>query len=68
MKVILMLATIQLVQCYNILVLFGSRGRSHYDVFKPLFRELGEKGHHLTIISNLKSEGMSLVLLTKNAL
>lgn len=58
-KVILLLASIQLVQCYDILVLFGSKGRSHYDVFKPLFQELGERGHHLTVISHMNSEGMS---------
>ncbi|CAG9762824.1 unnamed protein product [Ceutorhynchus assimilis] len=42
---------------YNILVLFGHMGKSHYDVFKPLFQELGERGHNITILSHVKTQG-----------
>ncbi|KAL1509691.1 hypothetical protein ABEB36_004393 [Hypothenemus hampei] len=47
----------QLADCYNVLVVFGHPGKSHYDVFKPLFQELGERGHNITIISHVKTQG-----------
>lgn len=53
-----LLALVQIGQCFNILVIFGHPGKSHYDVFKPLFQELGERGHHITIMSHVKTEGM----------
>lgn len=53
-----LLLLVEIVRCINILVIFGHPGKSHYDVFKPLFQELGERGHHITIISHVKTEGM----------
>ncbi|XP_050296038.1 UDP-glycosyltransferase UGT5-like [Anthonomus grandis grandis] len=44
------------VECYNILVIFGHPGKSHYDVFKPLFQELGNRGHRLTIVSHVRTK------------
>nr|AVT42226.1 UDP-glucuronosyltransferase 328B1 [Lissorhoptrus oryzophilus] len=44
-------------ECYNILVIFGHPGKSHYDVFKPLFQELGERGHNITILSHVSTKG-----------
>ncbi|KAF7270323.1 hypothetical protein GWI33_016722 [Rhynchophorus ferrugineus] len=45
------------VACLNILVIFAHPGKSHYDVFKPLFQELGNRGHNITIISHVSTEG-----------
>lgn len=55
---VLLLVLVQIVQCFNILVIFGHSGKSHYDVFKPLFQELGERGHNITILSHVRTEGM----------
>lgn len=55
--VIILLLLLQLCECYNILVIFGHPGKSHYDVFKPLFQELGARGHNLTIISHVRTQG-----------
>lgn len=39
---------------YNILVIFGHPGKSHYEVFSGLFDELAARGHNLTILSHVK--------------
>ncbi|KAH1021650.1 hypothetical protein HUJ04_011141 [Dendroctonus ponderosae] len=49
--------TVPISYAYNILVIFGHPGKSHYDVFKPLFQELGDRGHNITIISHVKTTG-----------
>ncbi|XP_019756912.2 UDP-glycosyltransferase UGT5 isoform X1 [Dendroctonus ponderosae] len=49
--------TVPISYAYNILVIFGHPGKSHYDVFKPLFQELGNRGHNITIISHVKTTG-----------
>lgn len=41
---------------YNILVIFGHPGKSHYDVFSGLFDELAARGHNLTILSHVKGK------------
>ncbi|XP_030745755.1 UDP-glucuronosyltransferase 1-9-like [Sitophilus oryzae] len=51
------LGLVETCESYNILVIFGHPGKSHYDVFKPLFQELGERGHHITIISHVATKG-----------
>ncbi|XP_076655535.1 UDP-glycosyltransferase UGT5-like isoform X2 [Halictus rubicundus] len=38
-------------QKLRILGVFGHSGKSHFDVFKPLLRELARRGHNLTVIS-----------------
>lgn len=40
-----------LVHCGRILVLFYHPGPSHFHSFYPLFNELAERGHHLTVLS-----------------
>ncbi|XP_066257472.1 UDP-glycosyltransferase UGT5-like isoform X2 [Euwallacea similis] len=55
--ILVSLVLVRAVTCYNILVIFGHPGKSHYDVFKPLFQELGERGHNITIISHVETEG-----------
>lgn len=37
---------------YKILGLFPHPGKSHFDVFKPLLKELALKGHDVTVISH----------------
>lgn len=41
---------------YNILVIFGHPGKSHYDVFSGLFEELAARGHNLTILSHVRGK------------
>lgn len=41
---------------YKILGVFPHRGKSHFDVFKPLLKALAEKGHELTVISHFPLE------------
>lgn len=38
--------------CYRILGIFPSVGKSHFDVFTPLFIELADRGHNVTVISH----------------
>lgn len=40
-----------LVDCSRILVLFYHPGPSHFHSFYPLFNELAERGHHVTVLS-----------------
>lgn len=47
------LLSISISDSYNILVIFGHPGKSHYDAFGALFLELAEKGHNLTILSHV---------------
>lgn len=49
----LLLFLVILISCdaYKILGLFPHPGKSHFDVFKPLLRELALKGHEVTVIS-----------------
>lgn len=41
---------------YRILGLFPHPGKSHFDVFKPLLRELALRGHEVTVISHFPLE------------
>ncbi|XP_060530807.1 UDP-glycosyltransferase UGT5-like [Cylas formicarius] len=45
---------------YNILVIMGHPGNSHLRVFVPFFKELGERGHHLTVISYAAIKGKNI--------
>ncbi|KAL1509696.1 hypothetical protein ABEB36_004398 [Hypothenemus hampei] len=38
---------------YKILVIFGHPGKSHFDAFKSLFKELAGRGHELTILGHV---------------
>lgn len=50
-----LLLTVNKIVCYNILVVYGHPGKSHYDVFEAMFRVLAERGHNLTILSHVNS-------------
>ncbi|CAH0561449.1 unnamed protein product [Brassicogethes aeneus] len=39
------------VNSYNILTVFPHPGKSHFNVFQPLVKELARKGHNVTVIS-----------------
>lgn len=41
---------------YKILGLFPHPGKSHFDVFKPLLKELALKGHEVTVVSHFPLE------------
>lgn len=41
---------------YKILGLFPHPGKSHFDVFRPLLKELALKGHEVTVISHFPLE------------
>lgn len=43
---------------YNILAIFNFPARSTLVTFAPLFRELAERGHNITVVSNIKFEGI----------
>lgn len=38
-------------QSAKILGLFGHPGKSHFDIFEPLMKELARRGHEVTVIS-----------------
>lgn len=42
---------VTLVTCSRILVLFYHHGPSHFYSFYPLFNELAERGHNVTVMS-----------------
>ncbi|KAK9731815.1 UDP-glucoronosyl and UDP-glucosyl transferase [Popillia japonica] len=53
--VIILLITLLLVNYvspYRILGVFPHAGKSHFDVFEPMFLELAKKGHNITMISH----------------
>lgn len=50
--VVLLFLLFQVSSAYKILVLFPHPGRSHFDVFLPLFKALSEKGHHVTVVGH----------------
>lgn len=37
---------------YSILGIFPHNGKSHFDVFEPLMKELARRGHNVTVISH----------------
>lgn len=41
---------------YNILVIFPHQGRSHFNSFAKLFKELSVRGHNVTVISQFPLE------------
>lgn len=47
---IISLASTELVSGYRILGIFPHAGKSHFDVFKPMFLELAKRGHNVTMI------------------
>lgn len=51
-----MLLTVNLASAYNILVIFSLPLRSHYMAVKPLFDELANRGHNVTVVNNFAEE------------
>ncbi|KAF2881519.1 hypothetical protein ILUMI_24653 [Ignelater luminosus] len=49
---ILLLTFSLIVNGYNILGIFPHPGKSHFDVFEPLMKELTKRGHQVTVISH----------------
>ncbi|KAI4462977.1 UDP-glucosyltransferase [Holotrichia oblita] len=49
--VIVCSAAISCAECYRILGIFPHSGKSHFDVFEPLFLQLAKRGHNVTVIS-----------------
>lgn len=45
------LINVPLVTCSRILVLFYHPGPSHFHSFYPLFNELAERGHNVTVVT-----------------
>lgn len=43
-------------ECYRILGVFPHPGKSHFDVFKPVLKELSVRGHSVTVISHFPLE------------
>lgn len=50
-KLLVILAILILCDGYKILGLFPHPGKSHFDVFQPLLKELAVRGHEVTVIS-----------------
>lgn len=46
-----LLATITVIKCENILVFAPMPFKSHFNGFQPLFKELANRGHNLTVMS-----------------
>lgn len=53
LKILLVIGLINvaLVNCSRILVLFYHHGPSHFNSFLPLFDELAERGHNVTVLT-----------------
>lgn len=47
---------VTLMTCSRILVLFYHHGPSHFYSFYPLFNELAERGHNITVLSYIHVE------------
>lgn len=50
------------VQCFNVLAIFPHPGKSHFDVFQPLFVEMSSRGHNVTVISQFPINNRSIYL------
>jgi len=49
--IIVILITVNNGLTSSILAFLPSKARSHYGAFEPLFKELAEKGHNMTVLS-----------------
>lgn len=47
----IILFNVSFVSCSRILVLFYHPGPSHFHSFYPLFNELAERGHNVTVLT-----------------
>lgn len=56
LKLLTLFAVLIACDAYKILGLFPHPGKSHFDVFKPLFKELAARGHEVTVISHFPLE------------
>lgn len=52
LSLLMLTASFNYINCYNILGIFIHPGKSHFDMFYPLMRSLAERGHNVTVISH----------------
>lgn len=52
LRILLCLSLLHSVCSLRILGLFPHLGKSHFDVFEPLLKELAIKGHNVTVVSH----------------
>lgn len=55
-KILTFFAFLLTCEAYKILGLFPHPGKSHFDVFRPLLKELAGRGHQVTVVSHFPLE------------
>ncbi|KAF7264748.1 hypothetical protein GWI33_022483 [Rhynchophorus ferrugineus] len=60
-RLLLVLFCVRIATSYNILVILSHPGKSHVHVFAPMIRELGQRGHKVTVVTHVPVKDISTV-------